>query len=146
MNAIWFLLLNLFLLGFFIYGFKKIWYRAKKSDKIRARDNGDEVLFYIDFAYPIGIAYSALCSMIFLLNIFLSIILENTSALIASLNSYSELYYFMAAVSLGNAFLIIPERSKIIHKYQYLFILSTIFWLLWAITIAIIKVNLNNEN
>lgn len=112
---------------FFLF---RIIVRSRESVKLRAQivtENGEEERFFIDFAYPIGMLYTFLCSTIFLFNLIASF---TPIDLLALLNNQKDYYYFMSALSISNAFLIVPERSAILPDYQLYFVFLTIFWLI----------------
>ena len=106
--------------------------RAKMQTK-----SGEEYRYFTDYAYALGILYVILSALIFLFHVYVGLTSQNWNQLIKFLEAGKDYYYFMAAVAVGNAFLIIPERSIVLEKYQVLFGLLSICWLLWSAVVNI---------
>lgn len=93
---------------------------------------GEEYRYFTDYAYAVGLLYTVLCALIFLFHIYIGSPQKDWNEIIYHLNNQQEYYFFMAAVSLSNGFLIIPERSIVLEKYQIHFGMLTIVWLVWS--------------
>ena len=132
-----------FLLSMFI--FRAIWQGSKKAQLLRAKvttKNGEEYRYFTDYAFPLGMLYVALCALIFLFHVYAGLTQIPSwdwEKILDLLREEVDYFHFMAAMSLGNAFLIIPERSIVLPKYQFLFVVLTFFWLIWPGVLNFVK-------
>lgn len=113
--------------------------RAKTQTK-----RGEEYRFFTDYGIALGILYAILCALIFLFHVYAGWTRRDWNQIIELLNASKDFYYFMAAISFGNGFLILPERSVVLERYQIHFGILTIVWLIWAGVVTMTYVNMSS--
>lgn len=126
---------------------------ATKVRSLETTASGNvELRYYMDYAFPVGITYIVLSCLIFLANFImgfynmgvnLHIISDNLPQLarpdiVSILSTENGYFFFMAGISLTNAFLIVPERSIILPRYQVHFCILAVLWLIVPILIIVL--------
>ena len=137
-----FAVINVILFLLSIIVFSDILKNSRHAPILRVKvqtKTGEEYRYFTDYAYAIGMLYTFLCALVFLFHAYAGLTQRDWTGIIGILQQGQEYYYFLSAISISNGFLIIPERSIILERYQFLFGLLTIFWLIWPGVLILLK-------